>query len=84
MQIRKAPELEERDLELENIVGNLLIAEYQVDKLRNRLVDKISSPYSGAVIRDGSIFNFKHNNQWYRLSVRVEQESSEPPKDNST
>ena len=84
MQIRKAPELEERDLELENIVGNLLIAEYQVDKLRNRLVDKISSPYSGAVIRDGSIFNFRHNNKWYKLSVRVEQESSEPPKDSST
>lgn len=83
MQIRKAPELEERDLELENIVGNLLIAEYQVDKLRNRLVDKISSPYSGAVIRDGSIFSFRHNNKWYKLSVRVEQESSEPPKDST-
>ena len=82
MQIRKASELDERDFELENIVGNLLIAEYQVDKLRNRLVDKIS--YSGAVIRDGSIFSFRHNNKWYRLSVRVEQESSEPPKDNST
>ena len=85
MQIRKASELDERDFELENIVGNLLIAEYQVDKLRNRLVDKISSPYSGAVIRDGSIFSFRHNNnKWYRLSVKVEQESSEPPKDNST
>jgi hypothetical protein len=84
MQIRKASELEERDFELENIVGNLLIAEYQVDKLRSRLVDKISSPYSGAVMRDGSIFSFRHNNKWYRLSVRVEQESPEPPKDNST
>ena len=84
MQIRKASELDERDLELENIVGNLLIAEYQVDKLRRRLVDKISSPYSGAVIRDGSIFSFGHNNKWYRLSVRVEQESSEPTKDSST
>jgi hypothetical protein len=26
-----------RDLELENIAGNLMIAEYQVDKLRQRL-----------------------------------------------
>jgi hypothetical protein len=29
---------EKRDLEIENIAGNLLIAEYQVDKLRARLV----------------------------------------------
>jgi hypothetical protein len=27
----------QRHLELENIVGNLMIAEYQVDKLRHRL-----------------------------------------------
>jgi hypothetical protein len=27
----------QRDLELENIAGNLMIAEYQVDKLRHRL-----------------------------------------------
>ena len=29
------------DLELENIAGNLLIAEYQVDKLQTRLVDLV-------------------------------------------
>jgi hypothetical protein len=29
---------EKRDQELENIAGNLLIAEYQVDKLRTRLL----------------------------------------------
>jgi hypothetical protein len=32
MQTRDKAE-EKRDLELENIVGNLLIAEYQVDRL---------------------------------------------------
>jgi hypothetical protein len=26
-----------RDLELENIAGNLMIAEYRIDKLRNKL-----------------------------------------------
>ncbi len=31
-----------RDLELENIVGNLLIAEYQVDRLRTRLSDIVN------------------------------------------
>jgi hypothetical protein len=33
---------EKRDLELENIVGNLLIAEYQVDRLRTRLTELVS------------------------------------------
>jgi hypothetical protein len=30
-----------RDLELENIAGNLMIAEYQVDKLRYRLGQQV-------------------------------------------
>ena len=32
---------EKRDLELENVVGNLFIAEYQIDKLRTRLADLV-------------------------------------------
>jgi hypothetical protein len=41
MQTKKLPEreqedVEERDIELENIVGNLMIAQYQVDRLRSR------------------------------------------------
>ena len=32
---------EKRDLDLENIAGNLFIAEYQVDKLRARLADLV-------------------------------------------
>ena len=31
----------QRDLELENVTGNLMIAEYQVDKLRQRLSQQI-------------------------------------------
>jgi hypothetical protein len=34
---------EGRDIELENIVGNLMIAQYQVDRLRSRLSDNIGS-----------------------------------------
>jgi hypothetical protein len=39
--------VEKRDLELENIVGNLLVAEYQVDRLRTRLSEMINGyrPY---------------------------------------
>jgi hypothetical protein len=33
-------EVEKRDIELENIVGNLMIAEYQVEKLRSRVTEK--------------------------------------------
>ena len=36
-----------RDIELENIVGNLLIAEYQVEKLKDRLVDKVGGSWIG-------------------------------------
>jgi hypothetical protein len=32
-----------RDLELENIAGNLMIAEYQVEKLRSKLIQQIRS-----------------------------------------
>jgi hypothetical protein len=39
---KKLPE-EKRDLDLENTVGNALIAEYQVDKLRTRLTELVSS-----------------------------------------
>ena len=41
MQTRDKAE-EKRDLELENIVGNLLIAEYQVDRLRARLTELVN------------------------------------------
>ena len=41
MQTRDKTE-EKRDLELENVVGNLLIAEYQVDRLRTGLADLVS------------------------------------------
>jgi DNA repair exonuclease SbcCD ATPase subunit len=33
---------EKRDLELENVIGNLLVAEYQVYRLRTRLNDLIN------------------------------------------
>ena len=39
---KKQTEEEKRDLELDNIVGNLLIAEYQGDKLRTRLTELVS------------------------------------------
>jgi hypothetical protein len=67
---------EKRDLELENVVGNLLVAEYQVDRLRARLSDMIDR-YRPRV-RDNnkaSTHVFKHNNKWYKLSLRLDEET---------
>jgi hypothetical protein len=67
-------ETDERDIELENIIGNLLIAEYQVDKLRHRLVEKISPSYSSAEAKDNSAYSFKVGSKWYRVSVKIEEQ----------
>ena len=65
-----------RDIELENIAGNLMIAEYQVDKLRYRLSQQVRSgvyhPF-GAV--KTSAHTFKYNGKWYRVSIKVEEVS---------
>ena len=67
---------EKRDLDLENIAGNLFIAEYQVDKLQTRLANSFygyraqMSNYNKA-----SIHIFKHNNKWYKVSLRIEEET---------
>jgi hypothetical protein len=68
---------EERNIELENTVGNLMVAEYQVDRLRTRLSDNIRT---SNILKTGSGTNgkgsthvFKHNNKWYKVSVKVEE-----------
>jgi hypothetical protein len=67
---------EKRDLDLENIVGNLFIAEYQVDKLRTRLADSFHG-YRARISNNNkaSTHVFKHNNKWYKISFRVQEET---------
>ncbi len=60
-----------RDTELENIVGNLLIAEYQVEKLRDRLVDKIGGRYTRLVDKKQSVHVFKSHGTWVKVSINV-------------
>jgi hypothetical protein len=68
-----APNLnEERDLELENIVGNLMIAQYQVQKLQSRLSERIGG-YGSASNKKASMHIFKHNNKWYKVTTKVEE-----------
>jgi hypothetical protein len=66
---------EKRDLELENVVGNLLIASYQVEKLRTRLADLADGfrPESEMRFNKSSAHIFKHNNRWYKLSLRIDE-----------
>ena len=65
-------ELEKRDIELENIVGNLMIAEYQVEKLRARVTEKIGR-YGYAADKKVSSHMFKHDSRWFKISVKVEE-----------
>jgi hypothetical protein len=65
---------EKRNLELENVVGNLFIAEYQVERLRTRL----SNLVYGYGIRmsnsnKASTHTFKHNNKRYKISLRIDK-----------
>lgn len=76
MQTRKnaqVPDIdEERDLELENILGNLMIAQYQVDKLRSRLGERVGG-YGSASNKKASAHIFKHNDKWYKITLRVDE-----------
>jgi predicted transcriptional regulator len=65
----------EKNRELENVVGNLLVAEYQVDRIKQRIIDKITSWYDAKSIKDNrSTFVFWSNEKWYRVSLEVEYE----------
>ena len=72
----QAPNIEEeRDLELENIVGNLMIAQYQVDKLRSRLSETING-FGSMSNKKASVHVFKHNEKWYKISTKVVYKTS--------
>lgn len=67
------PDLEEdRDMELENIIGNLMIAQYQVDKLRSRLSERVGG-YGSASNKKASAHIFKHADKWYKITVKVDE-----------
>ncbi|HEX9318640.1 MAG TPA: hypothetical protein VF884_06870 [Nitrososphaeraceae archaeon] len=63
--------LEKRDLEFENLLGNLLIAEYQVEKLKERISQNLSTDFSNVGKVSESVFKYKNN--WYRITLKVDQ-----------
>jgi hypothetical protein len=72
----KEVENRDRDRELENIVGNLMIAQYQVDKLRSKLAGRIGGYYHLHNIRT-SAFAFKNDEKWYTVSIRVDERDAD-------
>ena len=72
---------EKRDLKLENIVGNLFIAEYQVDKLRTRLADVVYGYRPRMSNNKASTHVFKCNNKWYKISLRADTTDATSDKD---
>lgn len=61
--------LEKRDIELENLVGNLLIAQFQVERLKDRVSERL-----GAHDRTRISQNlFKHKNKWYSVTINVDR-----------
>ena len=72
---------EKRDLELENIVGNLFIDEYQVDRLRTRLSNLVYGYRPRMSNNKASTHVFKHNNKWYKISLIIDETDATGNKD---
>jgi hypothetical protein len=79
-QSREGEGEEKRDQELENIAGNLLIAEYQVEKLRTKLADLVDGFRPEMRFNKTSAHVFKHNNKWYKLSLRIDETNADNAK----
>jgi hypothetical protein len=68
-----AEEVEERELELENIVGNLMIRQFQVDRLRLRLIERIDGFRFKIKKKTSSVHMLQHNDKWYKLSIIIDE-----------
>ncbi len=74
MQTRdKEKQSEEGEGEEKRDLGNLLVAEYQVDRLRTRLNDLINGYRPHIKNNKTSTHVFKHYNKWYKLSLRIDE-----------
>jgi hypothetical protein len=75
---------QEKNRELENVVGNLLVAEYQEDRIKQGMVDKITWWYDAKSIKDNrSTFVFWFNEKWYKVSLEVESQQGKDNSENS-
>jgi hypothetical protein len=61
-----------RDAELENLLGNLLIAEYQVDKLRGWLTEKVQGRDGDGRANNQLIYTFKNKDRLLRVRIQID------------
>jgi len=61
--------LEKRDIELKNLVGNLLIGQYQVERLKERVSQNLNTGDRSKISQN----LFKYKNNWYRITINVDQ-----------
>jgi hypothetical protein len=61
--------LEKRDIELENLVGNLLIGQYQVERLKESVSQNLNTGDRSKISQN----LFKYKNNWYRITINVDQ-----------
>jgi hypothetical protein len=61
--------IEKRDIELENLVGNLLIAQYQVERLKERVSQNLSNHDRTKISQN----LFKYKNNWYSITINVDR-----------
>lgn len=66
-------EEKERRREFENTIGNLLVAEYQTHRLRERVKNAIGS--DGVLISE---FIFRMGDEWFRVNISAEKQLIEP------
>lgn len=59
----------DRDEDLENTLGNLMIANYQVMRLEEKLRGKVS-----IIPVKNSSFTFKRSGEWYKVTVGIERQ----------
>ena len=69
-----------RGTELENIVGYLLITEYQVEKLRARVIEK---SVANMLKHLAKVYphTFKHDSIWIKISARVDEMTLDKTRD---
>ncbi len=61
----------DRDEQLENLLGNLLVAKYQVARLEDKVTQRVYDGYKK------STFVFKNNDTWYKVSINIDKQEPE-------
>ena len=76
-----SPKKEERNQEFENVLGNLLVAENQVTRLKTRLVDLSLGMGDFVAAQTTSTYPFIYKNKLYKVHIQFEKVGSEKKDD---